>query len=84
VEAVAVEPVVRFTRHAWTDYQHGRLGRVIAALPNSIRSAQALEETSPADDPRPWMASGGFIIWPRRHWPKSVKRTSPGLPLSGQ
>src|SRR4051794_32054342 len=57
VEAVAVEPVVRFTGHAWTSYQQGRLGRVIAALPNLIRSAQALEETSPPDDARPWMVS---------------------------
>ena len=46
VEAVEVEPVERFTGHAWTDYQQGRLGRVIAALPNLIKSAQALEETS--------------------------------------
>src|SRR3954467_1489939 len=57
VEAVAVEPVVRFTDHAWADYQQGRLGLVIAALPNLIKSAQALEETSPPDDARPWLVS---------------------------
>lgn len=57
VEAVEVEPVVRFSRHAWTNYQQGRLGRVIAALPNLIRSAQALEETAASGDPRPWVTS---------------------------
>jgi transcriptional regulator with XRE-family HTH domain len=57
VEAVELEPVDRFTSHAWTNYQQGRLGRVIAALPNLIRSAQALEETSPPNDARPWMVS---------------------------
>jgi tetratricopeptide (TPR) repeat protein len=40
-----------------TDYQHGRLGRVIAALPGLIKSAQALEETSGLADPRPWIVS---------------------------
>ena len=57
VQAVEVGPVERFTRHAWTDYQQGRLGRVIAALPNLVKSAQALEETSQPDDSRPWMVS---------------------------
>ena len=57
VEDIAVEPVVRFSDHAWTNYQQGRLGRVIAALPNLIKSAQALEEASLPDDPRPWRAS---------------------------
>jgi transcriptional regulator with XRE-family HTH domain len=57
VEAVELEPVERSTGHAWTDYQQGRLGRVIAALPNLIKSAQALEETSRPKDRRPWIVS---------------------------
>lgn len=57
VEAVEVEPVIRFCRHAWTNYQQGRLGRVIAALPNLIKSAQALEETAEPGDQRPWITS---------------------------
>ena len=55
--SVEVGPVERITSHAWTDYQQGRLGRVIAALPNLIKSAQALEETSRPNDRRPWIAS---------------------------
>ena len=57
VDAIAVEPVMRFTGHAWRNYQQGRLGRVIAALPNLIKSAQALEEASAPDDPLPWITS---------------------------
>src|SRR5918998_2772799 len=57
VEAVAVESVARFSRHAWTNYKQGQLGRVVAALPNLIRSAQALEETAAPGDQRPWVAS---------------------------
>jgi hypothetical protein len=57
VEAVAVEPVARITSHVWTDYQQGRLGRVIAALPGLVKSAQALEETSGPTDHRPWIVS---------------------------
>jgi transcriptional regulator with XRE-family HTH domain len=57
VDAVAVEPVARLTSYVWTDYQHGRLGRVIAALPGLIKSAQALEETSGPTDQRPWIVS---------------------------
>ena len=56
-ESVALAPVARLAEHAWTDYQDGRLGRVISALPGLIKSAQALEETAVADDPRPWMVS---------------------------
>jgi transcriptional regulator with XRE-family HTH domain len=57
VEAVAVEQVARFSRHAWTHYKQGQLGRVVTALPNLIRSAQALEETAALGDQRPWVAS---------------------------
>jgi len=47
-QPVDVEGVARRSEHAWEDYQHGRLGRVIAALPGLISSAQALEESPPA------------------------------------
>ena len=40
--------VLRICAHAWDEYQAGRVGRVIAALPNLIKSAQALEESSRA------------------------------------
>lgn len=48
-EAVELGPIVRITEQAWSNYQDGRLGRVIAALPALIRSAQALEERSSDD-----------------------------------
>lgn len=34
----------RITEFTWTDYQRGRTGKVIAALPNLLRSAQSLED----------------------------------------
>ena len=55
-DAIAVEPVITYTEYAWTDYQRGRLGRVIAALPGLIKSAQTLEEHS-GDDHRTWLVS---------------------------
>ena len=55
-DAIAVEPVITYTEYAWTDYQRGRLGRVIAALPGLIKSAQTLEEHS-ADDHQTWLVS---------------------------
>lgn len=36
----------RFTEGVWSDYQRGRLGRVIAALPGLIRTAQRLEDAA--------------------------------------
>lgn len=57
-EPVDVEPVARRTEHGWDDYQHGRLGRVIAALPGLIGSAQALEGSpSPGQQSRSWAVS---------------------------
>lgn len=40
-ELDSTEHIAEFT---WTDYQRGRTGKVIAALPNLLRSAQALED----------------------------------------
>ena len=45
--SASAAPVSRICGHAWDEYQAGRVGRVIAALPNLIKSAQALEETDP-------------------------------------
>lgn len=57
-ESVDLELVARRTEHGWEDYQHGRLGRVIAALPGLIRSAQALEGSPPqAERSRSWAVS---------------------------
>lgn len=57
-DPVDVEPVARRTEHGWEDYQHGRLGRVIAALPGLIGSAQALEGSpSPSQRSRSWAVS---------------------------
>lgn len=36
--------IARRVEAGWTDYQDGRLGRVIAVLPDLIRSAQGLED----------------------------------------
>jgi len=55
-DAVAVEPVVNYCDHAWTDYQRGQLGRVIAALPSLIKSVQVLEEHA-GKDQRSWLVS---------------------------
>ena len=55
---VQIGPVHRFSELAWDDYQAGGLGRVIAALPNLIMSAQALEESSSAArDAQSWVVS---------------------------
>ena len=40
-ELASTENIAEFV---WTDYQRGRTGKVIAALPNLLRSAQALED----------------------------------------
>lgn len=37
-------PVTARVEHAWNDYQGGRLGSVIAALPGLLQSAQELED----------------------------------------
>lgn len=57
-EPVDPAPVARLAEHGWSDYQSGQLGRVIAALPGLIASAQALEESAPVSDTAScWAAS---------------------------
>ncbi len=36
----------RLIEHHWTDYQQGKLGQVVAALPKLIESAQTLEDAA--------------------------------------
>ena len=84
VEAVAVEPVAGITGHVWTDYQQGRLGRVIAALPGLIKSAQALEETSGPTDHRPWIVSARIHHLAATTLAKIGEADWPGSPLSGR
>jgi len=56
--AVDVDMVARRTEHGWEDYQRGQLGRVIAALPGLISSAQVLEQSPPAAQrSRSWAVS---------------------------
>lgn len=43
---VEVGPVERLTELAWGDFQRGRLGSVITALPSLITSAQQLEDAA--------------------------------------
>ena len=42
-EYVDPRPVARWTEDAWNDYQGGRIGRVVAALPRLIKAAQQME-----------------------------------------
>jgi hypothetical protein len=42
-EYVDPEPVARWAEDAWSDYQGGRIGRVVAALPRLIKTAQQME-----------------------------------------
>lgn len=53
--AIDAGHVARYTEQVWTEYQAGRVGAVIAALPKLLGSAQALEET--ADGGEPWAVS---------------------------
>jgi transcriptional regulator with XRE-family HTH domain len=43
-----VEQVASLTEGAWEHYQHGRIGRTVAMLPELIRAAQALESDASA------------------------------------
>lgn len=57
-DGVTVDPVAGLSEHGWDNYQQGRLGAVIAALPSLIKSAQALEDSSAAaTDVRCWTVS---------------------------
>jgi transcriptional regulator with XRE-family HTH domain len=42
-EYVDPKPVARWTEDAWSDYQGGRIGKVVAALPRLIKAAQQME-----------------------------------------
>lgn len=42
-EYVDPEPVARWTEDAWSDYQHGQIGRVVSVLPRLIKTAQQME-----------------------------------------
>ncbi len=57
-QPVDPEPVASRAERGWSDYQQGRLGQVIAALPGLITSAQALEESAAVSDAaRCWAVS---------------------------
>jgi len=48
--------VGRYAEQVWFEYQAGRLGRVVRALPGLIKSAQELED-NPGDSRRGWAVS---------------------------
>jgi transcriptional regulator with XRE-family HTH domain len=47
----------QLVEHAWTDYQQGRLGRVIRELPRLISTAQDLEDASTPESRQGWAVS---------------------------
>jgi transcriptional regulator with XRE-family HTH domain len=51
-EYVDPRPVARWTEDAWSDYQGGRIGRVVAALPRLIKVAQQMESAGGDTDYR--------------------------------
>lgn len=53
-EYVDPKPVAQWTEDAWSDYQGGRVGKVVAALPRLIKTAQQME------------AAGGDTTYRRR------------------
>lgn len=42
-EYVDPQPVAQWTEDAWSNYQGGRIGRVVTALPRLIKTAQQME-----------------------------------------
>ena len=62
---VDLAAVGRAVEGAWTDYQGGRLGRTVAALPGLIETAQHLEDT--AVDAAPDYARGAWSASARTH-----------------
>lgn len=54
--APTAERSARYVEQVWFEYQAGRLGRVVAALPDLIATAQLLEE-DPGDDRAGWAVS---------------------------
>jgi transcriptional regulator with XRE-family HTH domain len=76
-------PIAWAQRHvesAWREYQSGRVGRVIAVLPELINVAQQLEdsagEVSSAGSRGPYLL--GHITWRPPRSRRLVKRTSGG------
>jgi len=58
--AAAPRPTTVFVERSWDDYQAGRVGNVVAALPGLLQTAQALEDTedvSPTDREQGWAVS---------------------------
>jgi hypothetical protein len=52
-----VPRAVLLTEHMWTEYQNGRVGRVIAQLPKLINLAQALEDAASSTERSGWAVS---------------------------
>lgn len=59
--AIPVDRAAQLVEHAWTNYQQGRLGVVIAELPRLIRTAQDLEDSASAE------SRGGWAVSARTH-----------------
>lgn len=74
-------PTSVFVERSWNDYQAGKVGNVVAALPGLLQTAQALED---ADGVSPlFVSSAGRChpartILPRRPWPRSANPTCRG------
>jgi tetratricopeptide (TPR) repeat protein len=49
-EYVDPKPVALWAEDAWSDYQGGRIGKVVAALPRLIKTAQQMESASGGGD----------------------------------
>lgn len=57
VDPPPVEQFARLVEHVWTDYQQGKLGRVISQLPGLIGTAQDLEDAATPDCRKGWAVS---------------------------
>jgi transcriptional regulator with XRE-family HTH domain len=55
-ESPSVEASARYAEQVWFEFQAGRVGRVVAALPALIRTAQQLEDSA-GEDRREWGVS---------------------------
>ncbi|MFC7596412.1 helix-turn-helix domain-containing protein [Terrabacter sp. GCM10028922] len=47
----------KMAEHCWTDFQTGRIGRVVSALPSMITAAQALEDSATSSARDGWAVS---------------------------
>lgn len=56
-ESVDAATSARVTEHFWADFQAGRMGRVVGALPSLISSAQALEDSATPSARDGWAVS---------------------------